>query len=155
FDDDMSLRSWLDSPVRGQWIAQLRTQASNFEVNALPEGFGPWFAGLSRRTEAAPPSWKMALTVLLALYPTVMGLTIFPWPYTIHLGYALAMLIGNILSVSILQWALMPLLIRLLGPWLKANPHEQSARSYSGLLLILAVLAILVTLFQYAQIGEP
>jgi antibiotic biosynthesis monooxygenase (ABM) superfamily enzyme len=104
FEDDKSLREWLDSPIREQWVDKLRARAGEFALKALPGGFGPWFAGLTRqRDAAAPPSWKMALTVLLGLYPTVMLLTLFPGPYLNPLGFALAMLIGNALSISILQ----------------------------------------------------
>src|SRR5207249_92896 len=109
--------------------------------------------GLAQRPGAAhPPSWKFALTVLLALYPTVMLLTVFPWPYTIHLGYAFALLIGQVLSVSILQWVLTPLLTKVLGPWLQANAPKQRALSYGGVFLILAVLMILAILFRLARI---
>jgi uncharacterized protein len=90
----------------------------------------------------------MALVVLLGLYPTVMLLTIFPGPYTQPLGLALAMLIGNALSVCILQWGVMPLLNILLAPWLKANSDRQRVFSVGGLLLILVLLAGLVLLFR-------
>jgi uncharacterized protein len=149
FDDATSLQGWLGSPVRAQWVEKLRAQVGDFELKALPGGFGPWFAGLARGPEGAPPpSWKMALTVLLGLYPTVMLLTLFPGPYTQPLGLALAMLIGNALSVSILQWAVMPVLNRLLAPWLRAHADKQRAFSVAGLFLIPVLLAGLAVLFR-------
>ena len=90
----------------------------------------------------------MALTVLLGLYPTVMLLALFPGPYTEHLGIAVAMLIGNALSVCILQWAVMPVLNSLLAPWLKANSEQQRAFSIGGTLLILVLLGSLALLFR-------
>ena len=90
----------------------------------------------------------MALTVLLGLYPTVMALTLFPGPYIEPLGLAVAMLIGNALSVSILQWAVMPALNSLLTPWLKANAEKQRALSVGGLFLILVLLTGLALLFR-------
>jgi antibiotic biosynthesis monooxygenase (ABM) superfamily enzyme len=149
FDDEKSLQEWLGSPVRAQWVEKLQAQVGDFELKALPGGFGPWFAGLSQGPEGAPPpSWKMALAVLLGLYPTVMLLTLFPGPYTEPLGLAFAMLIGNALSVAILQWAVMPVLNILLVPWLKANSHKQRAFSVGGFLLILVLLAGLALLFR-------
>lgn len=149
FDDEKSLQKWLDSSLRAQWVEKLQAQVGDFELKALPGGFGPWFAGLAHGQEGAPtPSWKMALVVLLGLYPTVMLLTIFPGPYTEPLGLALAMLIGNALSVSILQWCVMPALNIVLAPWLKANSDRQRALSVGGLLLILVLLAGLVLLFR-------
>ncbi len=149
FVDEKSLQEWLGSSVRAQWVEKLRAQVGDFELKALPGGFGPWFAGLAHGEEGAPPpSWKMALTVLLSLYPTVMVLTLFPGPYMQPLGLAWAMLISNVLSVCILQWAVMPVLNSLLASWLKANSEQQRAFSIGGLFLILALLAGLALLFR-------
>ena len=154
FDDEKSLQGWLGSPVRAQWVEKLHAQVGDFELKALPGGFGPWFAGLAHGSEGAPtPSWKMALVVLFGLYPTVMLLTIFPGPYTEPLGLALAMLIGNALSVSILQWGVMPVLNMVLTPWLKANSDKQRTFSVGGLFLILVLLVGLALLFR--QIRHP
>ncbi len=149
FDDQKSLQGWLGSSVRAQWVEKLQAQVGDFELKALPGGFGSWFASLGQCPEAVtPPSWKMALTVLFGLYPTVMVLTLFPGPYTQPLGLAWAMLIGNALSVSILQWAVMPALNILLAPWLKANSEKQRALSVGGLFVILVLLVGLALLFR-------
>jgi uncharacterized protein len=149
FDDEKSLQGWLDSSVRAQWVKKLQSQVGDFELKAIPGGFGPWFAGLAHGPERTPPpSWKMALTVLLGLYPTVMVLTLFPGPYMQPLGLAFAMLIGNALSVSILQWAVMPVLNSLLAPWLEANSEKKRALSIGGLLLIIVLLTGLTILFR-------
>lgn len=149
FEEEKSLQGWLSSPVRAQWVEQLRKQVGDFALKPLPGGFGPWFAGLVRGPDGSPPpGWKMVLTVLLGLYPTVMLLSLFPGPQVSPLGLAFAMLIGNALSVSSLQWVVMPVLTRLLGPWLKANSTEQRGFSLAGLFLILALLAGLGFLFR-------
>src|SRR5262249_15993431 len=96
-------------------------------------------------------AWKMVLTVLLGLYPTVMLLTLFPGPITSHLGYAVSLLIGNALSVSILQWAVMPVLTNVFKPWLHAN-EKQSSLTTRPLILILALIAVLTALFHWAGI---
>ncbi len=149
FDDDASLRRWLGSPVRAEWVGRLQAKVGAFEMKVLQGGFGFWFAGLVRGTDAVPPSWKMVLTVLLGLYPTVMLLTVFVGPYTSRLGLAVSMLIGNALSVSILQWVVMPSLTRLLGPWLRAKPGSKGM-SIIGLVLLLLVLAAMTALFRLA-----
>jgi len=149
FDDERSLQEWLDSPVRAQWVEKLKAEVGSFELKAIPGGFGAWFASLDRGPEGVtPPPWKMAVTVLLGLYPTVMLLTLFPGPYTHPLGVALAMLIGNALSVGILQWGVLPALTSLLGPWLRANSDKQRHVSIGGLFVILVVLAGLALLFR-------
>jgi antibiotic biosynthesis monooxygenase (ABM) superfamily enzyme len=155
FEDDKSLREWLDSPIRAQWVAKLRARVGRFELKALSGGFAPWFASLTRQRDASsPPSWKMALTVLLGLYPTVMLLALFPGPYLNPLGFALAMLISNALSISLLEWAVMPVLTTVLDRWLKANEAKQRPVSIGGLLVIICLLGSLVILFRLARIGE-
>jgi antibiotic biosynthesis monooxygenase (ABM) superfamily enzyme len=142
FDDEKSLQGWLESSVRAQWVESLETRVGAFELKALPGGFGCWFADSADGSDRThPPAWKMAMTVLLGLYPTVMALTLFPGPYTAPLGLAWAMLIGNALSVSILQWLVMPVLNSLLAPWLKADSAQQRAFSVGGVFLILVLLA--------------
>jgi antibiotic biosynthesis monooxygenase (ABM) superfamily enzyme len=149
FDDEMSLEGWLGSPVRAQWVKKLKAQIGEFDLKALPGGFGSWFAGLAHGPERMPPpSWKMALTVLLGLYPTVMTLTLFAGTYMEPLGMALAMLIGNALSVCILQWAVMPALNSMLAPWLRANAKEKTVLSVGGLFLILVLLTGMAFLFR-------
>lgn len=149
FDEETSLQAWLGSSVRAHWVEKLQAQIGDFDLKALPGGFASWFTGLARGSEAmTPPSWKMALAVLLGLYPTVMVLTFFPGPYTQPLGPALSMLIGNALSVSILQWAVMPVLNILLRPWLKADSANQWSLSLFGLFVILLLLTGLAFLFR-------
>jgi antibiotic biosynthesis monooxygenase (ABM) superfamily enzyme len=129
-------------------VEKLRTSVGEFELKTLTGGFSQWFASLTRTASLAPAGWKMALTVLFGLYPTVMLLTIFVGPYTSPLGLAFSMLIGNALSVSILQWVVMPILTRPLGPWLEADPRRATALSLGGLVLILALLVVLAILFR-------
>jgi len=149
FDEAATLKVWLDSPVRAQWVEKLRETIGSFDLKVLSVGFGPWFACLTPEAGAAPPpGWKMALIVLLGLYPTVMVLTLFPGPYVSPLGLALAMLIGNALSISMLQWAVMPVLNRLFSGWLLANTPAQRVLSVGGSAVILGLLTILALLFR-------
>jgi uncharacterized protein len=148
FDGPETLQRWLDSPVRAEWVETLRNEMGDFRLKSLPTGFAAWFAGLVNESKGGlPPSWKMALTVLFALYPTVMLLTIVVVPYLSRLGLAVSMLISNALSVSILQWAVMPVLEKLLGPWLRANQERQRAYSLGGLVVLLVLLGGIALLF--------
>jgi antibiotic biosynthesis monooxygenase (ABM) superfamily enzyme len=148
FDAPEALQRWLQSSLRKEWIAKLHGTKVRFEQQTLPGGFGAWFAGRLGRPEGLPPPWKMALTVLLGLYPTVMLLTLFVSPYTDRLGRAASMLIGNALSVSLLQWAVMPALQVVLGPWLRANGPKGTAVTVRGLALVLVALAAMTFLFR-------
>jgi antibiotic biosynthesis monooxygenase (ABM) superfamily enzyme len=148
FDDDKSLQNWLNSSVRAEWVEKLKSQVGEFELRAIPGGFGPWFAGLARGPEEVPPGWKMVLTVVLCLFPTVMLLSLFPGPYINPLGLAVSMLIGNVLSVSILQWFVTPVVTKLLAWWLKANTEKDLSVTIAGVVLVLVLLAILCFLFR-------
>jgi antibiotic biosynthesis monooxygenase (ABM) superfamily enzyme len=150
FDSEESLERWLDSPVRAEWIARLRASVGEFEIQMIKGGFSQWFTGMVSDTGRAPPGWKMALTVLFGLYPTVMLLSIFVVPFTSPLGLAFSMLIGNALSVSILQWVIMPRLTRLLAPWLEADPVRGKLLSAAGLVLLVVLLIAMAAMFKLA-----
>jgi hypothetical protein len=91
----------------------------------------------------------MVLTVLLGLYPTVVLLSLFPGKYTAPLGMAVSLLIGNALSVALLQWAVMPALTALFGPWLRARADKQPGLAAGGVVLIVLLLAALTALTRH------
>jgi antibiotic biosynthesis monooxygenase (ABM) superfamily enzyme len=148
FADPAALQAWLDSPARAEWAEKVRTEVGEFRLETLPAGFGTWFTGPAADTDELPPGWKMALTVLLGLYPTVILLTLTVGRVTEPLGLAVGMLIGNALSVLLLQYAVMPVLTRVFGPWLRANAPARRATSVAGAALILLLLAGLTVLFR-------
>jgi uncharacterized protein len=149
FDDNEALQNWLDSPVRAEWIKKLRDEIGDFQLKTLPSGFGAWFAGLETGPEGEPPpSWKIAMTVLLGLYPTVMVLALLVGPYLNFMGMAPSMLISNTLSVALTQWVVIPPLMYVLGPWLRANGPEKRLLSLGGLALIWLVLGGLAIVFR-------
>jgi uncharacterized protein len=149
FEDDPALKHWLDSTERSRCLKALRARVGEFELKTLGGGFGAWFAEQARDADApAPPGWKMALCVVLGLYPTVMLLSMTVGLVTDRWGLALSMLVGNALSVSILQWGVMPVLTRLLKPWLQANDAAKPRLMLGGLALVLLALAVMATVFR-------
>jgi antibiotic biosynthesis monooxygenase (ABM) superfamily enzyme len=75
-------------------------------------------------------------------------LTLFVGPLTSRLGPATGVLIGNALSVSLLQWAVMPMLPGVLGPWLRASRPRGGALTIGGTVLILGQLVGLMLVFR-------
>ncbi len=148
FVDNQSLQDWLSSPERDEWIKKLGARAGTFQLQMLRGGFGAWFVGLHNEGKGVPPGWKMVLTVVLALFPTVMLLSMFVRPLTTPLGLAFSLLLSNFLSVSILQWGIMPRLARILSPWLDAPQSAGQFRSLGGAAVILAVLIIIAFAFR-------
>jgi antibiotic biosynthesis monooxygenase (ABM) superfamily enzyme len=147
FTNSEALQRWLDSPVRAEWTAKLPAEIADFRLKTLSAGFGPWFAGLVA-DGGLPPRWKMALTVLFGLYPTVMLLSLFLSPHTQRFGMAVSFLIGNAASVFSLELLGMPVIRCLLGPWLRANGKEGRVLSQVGLILILGALGLMTFLFR-------
>ncbi len=116
----------------------LRTRIGEFELKTVSGGLGAWFADQARASSAhAPQGWKMVLSVVLGLYPTVMLLSMTIGVVTNRWGLALSMLIGNACSVSILQWGVMPVLTRLFKPWLQANDATQPRLMWGGVAVVL------------------
>jgi uncharacterized protein len=149
FNDQESLQGWIDSPARALWVKRLQDEIGDFQLKTLPSGFGAWFAGLVTGPEGKPPpSWKIAMTVLLGLYPTVMVLFVLVGPYLSFLGIALSMLVSNVLSVALTQWVVIPPLMHALGPWLRANTPDMRIFSFGGLVLIWLLLGGLALLFR-------
>jgi antibiotic biosynthesis monooxygenase (ABM) superfamily enzyme len=146
FDDSKTLQDWLDSSRRAEWAAKRPYVKSDYRVKMLPTGFGSWFAGMTEEGKRLP-HWKMALTVLFGLYPTVMLLTIFLAPHTQRFGLAVAVLIGNAASVCFLEWLGMPLVNGLLGPWLRAGRQEGKEVNLVGTIAIVAAIGLMTFLF--------
>jgi antibiotic biosynthesis monooxygenase (ABM) superfamily enzyme len=88
------------------------------------------------------------MTVLLGLYPTVMVLFVLVGPSLSFLGIALSMLISNVLSVSLTQWVVIPPLMNVLSPWLRANEPDKRVLSIGGTVLIWLLLGGLALLFR-------
>jgi antibiotic biosynthesis monooxygenase (ABM) superfamily enzyme len=149
FNDQQSLQHWLDSPVRAEWVNKLRDEIGDFELKTLPSGFGVWFAGLATGPEGKPPpSWKIAMAVLLGLYPVVMLLFVFIGPFLNPLGVAAGMLISNTISVAIGQWITMPFLTNALRRWFDANAPDNRLFSIGVLIMMWIFLGSLVVLFR-------
>jgi hypothetical protein len=147
FDDEAKLQAWLDAPERATWLAKLPAEAHGWHQQTMPTGFGTWVA--AQAGDGTPiPSWKSFLLVLLGLYPVVMLLTLVVSPRTVDLGTAFAILLGNVLSVATLQWAVMPLLNRALAPWLQAHGRDGRLVSVVGAAGIVAAVLGMAVLFR-------
>ncbi len=151
FDKLESLNHWLKSAERTEWISKLDKKLGDYKLKRLNEGFGPWFGSeFGESASQVPAGWKMALSVLLGLYPTVMLLSIFVGPHLSCLGFAVTMLISNALSVSILQWFVMPVLTKILKPWLSTPTTKSQFRiTLLGSLAIAATLTAMAILFRF------
>jgi uncharacterized protein len=135
------LEAWLRSDVRAGWVDRFRESFGDFSLHQVRGGFTPLFP------QKTLPGWKMALTVLLGLFPIVMLITVAIMPRLDALPFSTRMLVGNVLSVSILQWALMPLWNRLLGFWLKPPGLISRRSDLAGSLGVVGAIVAMLVLF--------
>lgn len=146
FDTEQHLNSWLESPGRRKLLEE-GSQFQDFELHRVASPFGSWFAFDDNRA-TAPAAWKTAISVLVGLYPTVFLLTLGIselWPAG-RLWETL--LLGNILSVCLLTWVVMPVVTRALRFWLApAGGHATRRVDLIGVGVSVAFLAVAALVF--------
>ncbi len=138
FKTQKNLEAWLRSEEREEIISKLKPWVKEMYYHQLSSGFDSWFIQSNRIQ--VPANWKIALTVVLGLYPTVMFIAYFINPQLSGLPFAATMLIGNFISVAALQWMVMPMLNYLLSPWLL--PEQRSV--LRSTLVTIGIFAILL-----------
>lgn len=127
FDSDEHLNGWLESPQRRQLLEE-EGSFRDYELRRISSPFGAWFSFADGGEDGGGPSqWKTALAVLVGLYPTVVLLSL--GISEIWDGKLWAtLLVGNILSVTLLTWVVMPVVTRALRFWLAPEPHKETPR---------------------------
>ncbi|WP_406102138.1 antibiotic biosynthesis monooxygenase [Streptomyces sp. NBC_01003] len=149
YDTHEHLDAWLDSSSREHLLKEGRDYFASYDVRKVGTAFGGWFRFGSDEEERVPPSWKQAMTVVLALYPTVMVLNLTVGHEFDVLGVPgyLGLFLGNILSVSILTWLLMPLVNRVLAFWLRPGRTRTVRVDVAGAALVALCWALTVLIF--------
>jgi antibiotic biosynthesis monooxygenase (ABM) superfamily enzyme len=115
FDDETSLRRWLDSDARRQLLSRLDPHIEGTYTTSVLGGFAGWFT-FDSSTE--PARWKQALVVLIALFPLSLSITYIRsllWP---DAPMVPAVFLGNVVGIALLTWLVMPPLTRRLSSWL-------------------------------------
>ena len=148
FDSPEHLEGWRLSDVRRRLVDDAARLWEEATVEKINSGFPGWFAGeMSMRGGALPPNWKQAMIVLLALYPTVMVLAYLLSPRLERLPLALSMFIGNVASIAVLTWLLMPLANRAFGFWLAPDPAGRARAEVLGVAAVLLGYAVAAAIF--------
>jgi len=119
FANKEALDAWLSSAERKRLVTELKPLVENLEIKRMGTGLDGWFRTATDTSLVhAPPAWKQALSVWFALYPIVMLLTYYLNPHLGDIGLPLLMLVGNMISVALLTWLIMPQANRCLHFWL-------------------------------------
>jgi uncharacterized protein len=121
FDSDRNLENWLKSPERLKLLKDSEFFTEHVDARIVRSGFDQWFSG-SKSDAPGPPIWKQNMIVLLQLYPLVFLFGMFVQQPVlmdrIRMPFWLALFIGNLVSVVLLNW-LVPWASKQLGWWLQ------------------------------------
>jgi antibiotic biosynthesis monooxygenase (ABM) superfamily enzyme len=152
FDTREHLDEWLESEPRKKLLREGEPYIFSYDVQKIRSAFSGWFRFDEDAQEGAPPNWKQAMSVLLALYPTVMALNLTAgnWLTVAKVPGYLALFIGNLLSVAVLTWILMPLVNRALAFWLVPDKARPVLTGVAGAALVVVCLAIFILIFALA-----
>jgi antibiotic biosynthesis monooxygenase (ABM) superfamily enzyme len=144
--------------------AWLRSSARDTALPGLRSSLTKGFSSMSRTTPFATtvrvqdgrtlmtPNWKSAMLVLLVLYPTVMVLSRFFGPALDHAGAEpwLVLWASQIVSVSALQWWLMPSVTRPFRNWL--DPVDGAGLRISAIGAAVVIVGYGLTLALFASV---
>ncbi len=115
FASRSDLDRWLGSAERSEVLQGIDPFVEGDRTLNVVGGFGGWFAATADRT---PPKWKQAIAVLVALFPMTLTLGFFQRQWLADVPWVPALFVSNVLGIAALTWLLMPLVTRLLDPWL-------------------------------------
>ena len=117
FTERRCLDRWLESPERADLLARLEPFVEGERTVNVVGGFAGWFPGSA--DAGTTKRWKQAALVLLALYPTSLAISALRDALAPDLNAPLAILLGNVVGVAVLSWALMPFLTSRFDRWLQ------------------------------------
>jgi uncharacterized protein len=146
------LSGWLRSPERDTALPGLRSSLTKgFSAVSNTTPFATTVRVQDGRT-LMTPNWKSAMLVLLVLYPTVMVLSRFFGPVLDHAGAEpwLALWVSQIVSVSALQWWLMPGVTRPFRTWL--DPVDGAGLRISAIGAAVVIVGYGLTLALFASV---
>jgi uncharacterized protein len=148
FDNERNLQTWLDSPARKKLLQEAAPFLEEFHARVVRTGFEQWFS--SAPGGASAPAWKQNMIVLLLLYPVVFLFGL--WVQTpvllskAGLPFWLALFIGNVVSVLLLNW-LVPWVSKRFRWWLVPAGGAGKGISLAGAALMVMLYAVWLFLF--------
>lgn len=143
------LNEWIRSRERHAALPRLRGELTR-DFAELPRSapFGSTVRVADGQTKITP-AWKSAMLVLLCLYPTVSLLSKSLAPTLKHLGIgqSLSVFLGNVVSVGLLQWVLVPVASRPFRRWLDPIDGASARVSVTGAALVVVAYSALLLIF--------
>ncbi|MGE0671291.1 MAG: antibiotic biosynthesis monooxygenase [Parachlamydiales bacterium] len=145
FDSLENLDRWLASTERKEVMKESESLILNSENQRVISPYAGWFSSVVDKA-GAPAVWKEAMVVLLLLYPIVILERRFFGDLAHLIGKPLAIFIGNVISVFLISWPLMPITIRYLRWWLLPDSSKGS-NTLIGACIVIALYIFEVGIF--------
>ena len=147
FDSDVNLQAWMNSPERLALLKEAEPFTEEHHARIVRTGFDQWF----KVAEGAPQPavWKMNMLVLMVLYPLVFlfGVLV-QTPLMTNKGvpYWLALFVGQIFSVLVLNW-LVARCARRFGWWLSPQSPSVARINLIGAGVVISLYAVCLLVF--------
>jgi uncharacterized protein len=119
FRDAESRDHFYSSDFFQEWEAAEASFTEGGVAHPRLSGLETWFVPPGQRAVVPPPPWKMALVTILGVWPASI---LVPWlldPLMGGLPWLLQALLVAVGIVVLLTWVIMPVLVRVLKPWLQ------------------------------------
>ncbi len=107
--------AFYSSPLYLEWKKRVAALSDGDPETRELRGLEAFFRSNST---AQPPVWKMAIATYLGVVPTIMTLALTLGPRIRSWNFVLYNLVFNACVVVLLTWVVMPLITRVLRPWL-------------------------------------
>ncbi len=112
------------SPLFQEWELTVATLTEGEPKRQQLSGLETWFTLPGRKAVIPPARWKMALVTVVAVWPTSMMVQWLLNPLIGNLIQPLHSLLVVVGMVILLTWVVMPLLVRILHPWLQGTGEK-------------------------------
>ncbi|MFA0812934.1 hypothetical protein [Microbulbifer epialgicus] len=147
FDSENNLNQWISSRDHEGLIKEAESFLERVQYRKIGRGFEDWLAhARGVKSRVLPPQWKMAMLIILVLYPIIMLISIWILPLMGDWKSAFATFFSSIISVSALTWIAMPVVTRLFYFWLSGGTEAKIRTTLLGVAIVL-VLYIASVLF--------
>lgn len=140
FDSAESLDRWFVSEERARLLPEAEKFVKSTGYKRLSSSFSGWVE--EDASGESPANWKIALLVLLGLFPVVILDINFLSPHFSGMVPALAHMISMVLSVTWVTYGAMPLFNRTFRWWLLPSKEDYVRQSALGLLIVVCLLSL-------------
>ncbi len=150
FDSNKNLNHWLCSDECQYWMRKGKGFLEVVSIKRINHGFEDWLTNARGKESAGlPAQWKMAMLILLMLYPTVMVTAVWVDPLLKSWPIAYSTFLINAIIVSVLTWVAMPAITRVYNFWLSNKAGKVLVVNLLGALPVVLIYILLAFLFNF------